>query len=592
MAHRGRGTPRRFIDGSVAVVEYDSEAAETLPCDSLPWHDESGSIYLVFDGFLHNAPEVRSMLLRDGARLRAACDRELVLHAYERWGVNCASRLLGDFAMAIWDVRRRQLVCIRDRLGVKPFHYRDDGGAFVFGSEWQQVARDSPYRPVLNERILGQYLLDSCQDVEGTLYAGINRLPPAHILTVSRTGISRARYWTLEPRALTRCESDQDRAERLRGILEEAVRCRLPQAGRVGVLLSGGVDSSAVACIARQLRPSAADDPDGVHTFSLLFADPACDERTYLRAMPPMGPAHYFDVEGRDRAEMDFDEDDPHPQGPLYYPNLSMLRAPVRAAERLGMRTLLTGMGGDYLFAGYHHCADLLRSGRWSSLWQEVTSLGSVTSMSLRERALAFAVRPLVPNAMRRILPRRLPGWIRPDFARRAGLLDPPNRKDDGVTFPDAARQAIYDALFRSGALAFAFEEEDRFTSRASLDWRAPLLDVRLIEFALGLPPHERTWRGRTKIVLRNALVDVLPEPVRERSSKADFSGFMDRELRVRQRTRIDALFTRSRLAEAGVVDGAAVQARWSKYCEEGGGDRWMLLMLLNLERAVRAFQG
>ena len=149
----------------------------------------------------------------------------------------------------------------------------------------------------------------------------------------------------------------------------------------------------------------------------------------------------------------------------------------------------------------------------------------------------------------------------------------------------------MYQSLFGSGAYAFAFEEEDRFTRNASLDWRAPLLDVRLIEFALELPPDQRTWRGRTKIALRTALEGVLPEPIRLRADKADFSGLVDRELRVRQRARIARLFAKSRLAEAGVVDGAAVQSRWTRYTHYSGADRWTISMLLNVERAMRALQ-
>ena len=550
---------------------------------------------IAWDGQLHNRADLQAALAPDDPRARAATDADLVLRAYERWGAGCAAHLLGEFAFAIWDDPRQQLFCVRDRLGVKPFHYRFDGRTFAFASEIRRLIDQPGYTAVPNETMLGLLLVDSCQEVEETLYKGVFRLPPAHCLTVTRAGVKQARYWQLDPPPVLRYASDDAYAEQFREIFQQAVECRIEGARRIGVLVSGGVDSSAVACLARNL-PRERDTPAvRVDTFSAVFDDPACDERHYLREVTKADPAaaHCFYPEADDRTGLDFDADDPYPMGPLYYPNLSMLRRPLQAARDRGIAIVLTGMGGDELFTSYHYCADLLKAGRWGSLRREVRSIGTgLTRLGACRTLFRYALRPFIPAAVKRMWPARVPAWIRPEFARRSGLSDRIRaRRRRTILFPEVGRQVLYDALFTTGAYPFAFEEEDRFSRLASVEFRAPLLDLRLIRFALALPLEQRTWRGRTKVVLRNGLKDVLPDAIRLRRDKADFLPFMDRELRVRQRASVDALFRRSRLAEAGIVDGYKIRAQWREYCERGGTRAWTILTLLNLERSWRALE-
>lgn len=551
---------------------------------------------IAFDGHLHNRKDLQAALAHDDPRVRDDSDAELVLRAYGRWGTECVARVLGEFAFAIWDALRQQLFCARDRLGVKPFHYRLDGRTFFFASDIRRLIDHPGYTPVINETMLGLLLIDSCQEVKETLYKGVFRLPAAHSLTVTSAGVRLSRYWQLDPPPVLRYATDEAYADQFREIFQEAVRCRIDGARRVGVLVSGGVDSSAVACAARTLNGRGDKAPVRVDTFSALFDDPACDERQYLSEITNTDPAAaycFYPEAADDRTGLEFDADDPHPIGPLYYPNLSMLRRPVHAARQRGIEIVLTGVGGDELFASYHHCADLLKTGRWGSLRQEVRSIGTVvTRLGVCRTLLTYALRPFVPAAVKRVWPVRVPAWIRPEFARRCGLFERIRaRRRRTILFPDVGRQVLYDALFTTGAYPFAFEEEDRFSRLASVEFRAPLLDVRLIQFALALPPEQRTWKGQTKVVLRNGLKGVLPEAIRSRRDKADFLPFIDRELRVRQRAGIDALFRTSRLAEAGIVDDNRIRAQWEEYCARGGTGAWTVLTLLNLERSWRALE-
>ena len=192
---------------------------------------------------MDNRTELRARLLRHGASGSALTrtPSSYCAHISVR-GEECPRFIIGDFAFAIWDGRRRQLFCARDFLGVKPFYYYTDGRRFLCGSELRQLFADAsmPQRP--NEAMIGEYLAVEISDLEETLYVGILRLPPAHWLIVTPGRLRKGRYWDFEPERTIRYRSDREYAEHFRTVFEEAVRCRLRSTGPIGAQLSGGVD--------------------------------------------------------------------------------------------------------------------------------------------------------------------------------------------------------------------------------------------------------------------------------------------------------------------------------------------------------------
>src|SRR3989441_814506 len=239
----------------------------------LPPPNSTGGPPPTADARIDNREELCSLLCAPST----VTDADLILQAYARWGERCPEHLLGDFAFALWDARRGLLFCARDHFGVKPFYYHHrPGRLFAFASEIKGllVLSDVPRR--LNETRVADYLVPLLEDKEITFYEEIVRLPPAHRMVVTREGVRIDQYWTLDPEREIRMKSDAEYAAAFREIFTEAVRCRLRSAFPVGSMLSGGLDSSSIACVPRELL---AEDGGGkLHTLSAGFDDvPAAD---------------------------------------------------------------------------------------------------------------------------------------------------------------------------------------------------------------------------------------------------------------------------------------------------------------------------
>src|SRR2546427_256925 len=281
VAHRGPDGTGAWREGPVALGHGMLHTTPESLREQQPLVGTRGDLVLVADARIDNRGELCSLLPAPSD----ATDAELILAAYERWGEHCPEHLLGDFAFAMWDGRTQRLFCARDHFGVKPLYYHHrPSRLFAFASEIKGLLAlpDVPRR--LNETRVADYLVPLLEDKVITFYEEIVRLPPAHRMVVSRDGVLIEQYWALDPEREIRMKSDAEYAEAFREIFTEAVRCRLRSAFPVGSMLSGGLDSSSIACVARELL---AEDGGGkLHTFSAIFPDvPECDEREYIDAV-------------------------------------------------------------------------------------------------------------------------------------------------------------------------------------------------------------------------------------------------------------------------------------------------------------------
>ena len=315
--------------------------------------NEDDSIWLVYNGEIYNHADHRPGLEARGHRFRSRCDAEVILHLYEEYGPDCVHHLRGMFAFALWDSRRRRLLLVRDRIGVKPLYFAALPNALLFGSEIKALFGHPALAPRLNEDALSLYLTFAATPAPGTLFEGVQKLPPGHRLIVDADSGQRTleRYWQPlpDPDVLAHRRSPEEYVERLEALVRESIGLRMMSDVPYGAFLSGGVDSSLNVALMAEL----ADRP--VSTFSVAIeGDAASDELGFARAVAERyGTDHHEVVVG----DQDFLDYLPqlvwHQDEPLADPVCVPLHAISEEARRNGTKVVQVGEGADELFAGY-----------------------------------------------------------------------------------------------------------------------------------------------------------------------------------------------------------------------------------------------
>jgi asparagine synthase (glutamine-hydrolysing) len=500
---------------------------------------------VVADARIDNREDLAAAL---GVNATGLGEAELILRAYETWGEDCADRIIGDFAFAVWDERRRTLFLARDPFGARPLYHARTPRAFVFGSDVKAVLRGPGVPSEINEARIADLLISpqhaalETVDTETTFYTHVQRLLPGHALAVSAARFSLRRTFSLEPRERLRLGSPAEYAEALLAAFSEAVRCRLP--GRSAALLSGGLDSSSVVAAARRLRLESGGPP--LLTVSAVAEDGvgvrAAEYVQAVTALPGLDPRFVTPADAGgapgalERALAGTDN-------PSDY-HLAALHLPVyRAAASAGARVLLDGVDGDLALSNSHESiAHAFWSGAWRRGWELTRGLAPYYGRSRAAVARDLGLRPafrsrtmLVPGvrslqeARRRRSARRAAsaGLVRlcPDFAARIGLEDRLMRAwylDHGPEGREAAPLEEYRRPARWLALLPAYERSDRVAAACGLETRHPFGDRRLIEICAALPPEVLTPGGWPKGLLREAMADLLPDRVRWRAWAAD----------------------------------------------------------------------
>lgn len=577
LEHRGSEANRYRIHGATGLAFSPlCTTAESL-AEAQPFEDLRTGCAIVLDGRVDNRDEIASALKHEGRVLTGSGDAELILSAYLCWGGSCPARILGDFSFAIWDPRHNKLFCARDPLGIKPFYYYHDAKLLLCASELRQILDHPSISTSPNEGLAAEYLACAMVNVEETLYRGIYRLPPAHSLSVTAERVEAARYFDINPNHTIRYANDEEYAEHFLELFSEAVRCRLRTHKPVGVFLSGGLDSSSVAAMAGGILGRTTAPRQPLESFSLVFPGAECDESFYIGEVGatcgipsnPSGPAHKNAAHYLEQVRNYRDFPD--------YPNGVMTYSLNDLARRKDVRVVLTGLGGDeWLMGSFYQYADLLRQFRFGDILRKLRGNARAAGKRFCWRTvLRFGLWPLLPAAAQHMLGGflnrgRIPSWIEPGFAARNKLSGRLREEPATPPFPTLAQKDLYDVL-ASGWRIHALEMEDRAAASFGIEQRHPFCDRRLLEFALALPEEQR-WRGsETKYILRKAMAPLLPESVRQRRTKAEFSSIFMKTFVMNGG---QSLFHALPIATAGWVRQEEVERKYSNMeAEHRSGD-------------------
>jgi asparagine synthase (glutamine-hydrolysing) len=541
---------------------------------------------IVADARLDNRAALRAALMARGPALPLPTlvgDATLILCAYENWGQDAFARLLGDFAVVIWDAHHRRVICARDTSGQRSLFYRSDARTFAAASEIHQLLQDHaisvwPNEDRIRDSLVPVNVFRNEQDQAATYYKDIWALPAGHVLTVEGERIRSTRYWQLEVPREIRYRRAQEYAEHFSSLFSEVVQSRLRAAHPMGALLSGGLDSSSVVCTAQQLYRRGVATDRGFTSFSTVFDSLDCDERDLIGEMQM---AYGFDARfvsggafgGRLQLE---------PDGFMECPNMGIpeardtLFATIQAS---GVRAVLTGDVADSCIGGSWEVFDsLLRGRRLRDFVRYWRAYHGHEGVSARRTLLFGCVLPFVPlglqrramlvhirRSFRRSRARLLPNWMPP--TSRAALADRHLalmlEAEGGRRFARAAHEAEYRALYPP--------EAARHPVPWSVEIWRPFADRRLHEFLLAVPPEEKfapiegeSFYAGSKRVLRTAMRGVVPESIRARRVKTVFTAVLRTEVQ-RQWPLYELAFgpnARPEVARRGYVDQPAFWQR------------------------------
>lgn len=555
MRHRARDGSSWWTDGSVALGHaWLDTTGEDGPG---PLTMAGGKLAITADCRLDNRDE---LLARLGLRDRSIADAVLIMRAYLKWGEACPTYLQGDFAFAIWDGERQALFCARDHFGVKPFYYHSTGGRFAFASEIGPIlALDGVGRRLSEHQIAG-FLAGLPDDPQATPYAEIFRLPARHGMTVAGRQVVLRRYWQIEP---SQRPPRGDAAEEFGHLFAQSVENRMRGTPAVGAMLSGGLDSSSIACVAG-LRAARKRNPK-LKTFSLVFdKGSSMDEKPFIDAVldgSPLEPT--LIAVGNYAPFAEFERILEEQEGTFLAPGLSLTRDLYRTAGAKGVKVLLDGHGGDEVVSqGHGHLHELANAGRWLELWRELRSAANTYGEGMLSLYFRFLTvyGPAWRIARMRAMAKRLGGKVRhrpsrgaraawaglvnPDLARRTDLAERFHRSGYMPAAVSASETLTHRWLLSSGLVPHAFEVLDKAAANFGVEPRYPFWDKPLVEFCLALPGEEKLKDGFGRHVLRRAMQGVLPPAVQWRRDKIDFTANLVKGMLGNHRELLDRLLT------------------------------------------------
>ena len=596
--HRGPDDEGFFVEDNVGLAMRRLSIID-VKTGHQPLANETDSVWIVYNGEIYNHQQLRTELQAKGHQYRTQSDTETIVHLYEEYGRDCVKHLRGMFAFVIWDRGKRRLFAARDRLGIKPFYYQWDGRRFLFASEIKAILAFPGIRPEFNESTLAEYLAFGYISGEATMYRGIHKLMPGHTLQIDEPGtLSVERYWDLTVPVDESSRSRDYYVRTYRELLEEAVSSHLMSEVPLGVFLSGGLDSSAVAALTARARG------DQIETFAVGYGEEEFSEFAYARQVARHINSKHHEVR---LSREEFFNTLPHliwhEDEPIVWPSSVSLYSVARLA-RERVTVVLTGEGSDETLAGYTRYAWTLLNSRLDRIYRSVTP--SALRNALRK---ALATSPLGASLHRKLehtfLMRDGQSW--PSFyfdnfysafsgseqlqlltmqAREvagdayAGSLEPWERSSG-----DLLHRMLYSDI--NSYLIELLMKQDQMSMAASVESRVPFLDHVLVEFTASIPAKYSIEGLAGKFILKSAVEDLLPREIIYRK-KMGFPTPWAYWLAGRQLDQLQQLLTEERTVRRGLFGREAISRLFEEHragTRDHGNRIWRLL---NLETWLR----
>jgi asparagine synthase (glutamine-hydrolysing) len=525
--HRGPDQNGYYRD-ALASLGHLRLSIIDLSTGQQPMCNEDGSRWIVYNGEVFNHRALRPALENAGHVYKSRCDTETILHAYEEYGTSCVSHFRGMFAFAIWDKNARRLFCARDRMGIKPFYYYWDGKLFAFASEIKALLEHPAISAAIEESAIPEYLAFGYLSDERTFFRGIKKLMPGHVLVLSVDGetprLSIEQYWDVPYYADMEDRSDESWIREFRQRLEETIEIRLMSDVPLGMFLSGGLDSSAIAALMGRMAPQK------VKTFAVGYQEESYSELGYARRVAErLGTDHHEIVVGMD----DFMNAVPrlvwHEDEPIFWPASVSLYFVSKLAQQ-HVKVVLTGEGSDELLAGYDRYTSHLMNQRAMRMYRMVPGTVRNGVRNFMQNSPLFGTG--VSAKLRHLFAARhenLESMLLDNFycafpaAEQSRLLAHPKLGASSVYrtylkyWDAAAERPLISRMLYADLKAYLVEllmKQDQMSMACSLESRVPFLDHTFVEFAMRIPEHMKIRGMSRKYILKKAVEDVLPHDI------------------------------------------------------------------------------
>lgn len=547
LSHRGTDAGSVFALENAGLGHALRVTTPESRYEQLPLRSKESGIVLTCDARIDNRIELAKELGLQGENLAEIPDSVFILKAFERWGRNCVGRLLGDFVFAVWDPKTRELFCARDPLGVKHFYYcYRPGSVLALASESKALFTLEGVGSEIDRERIGHFLTLNFDDRESTFFSGIRRLPAnsTMLLTDSAMRVEYDYWWPKSTRKSKLKESEEYTAE-FKNLFQQAVVSRSRSAGPVSAMLSGGLDSSSIACVANQFLLG--DGRGSLKTFSAVFPTISerfkrIDERHFMKSVVEFSKCESEFVNCDDNDPLaDIEEMTWHLDQPVGVCNLYIDWNISRAANRAGSGILLSGVDGDSTVShGYEELGRYVRRLRLLKMLGEVRGLRrNMPSAAHGYKSLFWdlgfcAAFPALEAMFAKMINRGaganyghqapIADVLNPSF-RRLCRIDGATRKSD-ESFQSSGDEIVDNHWqgLTGGLMSFSLETNELSTQAFGIEERFPFCDRDLIEFCISLPDGQRIRNGWTRSIFRHAMAEILPEDVRWRRSKASLS--------------------------------------------------------------------
>ena len=593
IVHRGPDDEGFFVEENVGLAMRRLSIID-VKTGHQPLANENHDVWIVFNGEIYNHAELRADLEAKGHRYRSRSDTETIVHLYEEYGRDCVKYLRGMFAFAIWDRRKRVLFAARDRFGIKPFYYRWDGKALLFGSEIKTILAYPGVTAEFNRSTLAEYLAFGYITGPETMFAGIRKLMPGHTMQLSEGGEPKIeRYWDLTTEVDREARPREYYVKTYRDLLESAVKSHLMSDVPLGMFLSGGLDSSAVAALATKIRG------DQIKTFAVGYGEEAFSELRYAREVAAHIQSDHHEVR---LTREEFFENLPrliwHEDEPIVWPSSVSLYAVARLA-RQHVTVVLTGEGSDETLGGYTRYAWTLLNARMDRTYRALTTQGmrQLVRKAVHASPLSAALHRKLEHTFLVRDGNSWPSFYYDNFfsafaaIEQAKLLTPTALAEAGDAYAgsmaawDRSHGDLLHRLLYADINSYLIEllmKQDQMSMAASVESRVPFLDHELVEFTASIPAKYSIQGMAGKFILKQAVEDLLPRSIVYRE-KMGFPTPWEYWLAGSQLDDLERMLLEPRTSERGLFRAETVEQLFAEHrnkVRDHGNRIWRLINL------------